>query len=392
MFRKHVHKIASTVMRLVFAILRTYAERFCSHRDIMDDPDSKDVYLRRHFLIRLPWFGIYLHNIRRSDRDRHLHDHPWPFCSLVLAGYYYEYFPDGTFLYREPGSLVYRGAREFHRVKLISESMAQNIEERGDGLVELDTAYNSVLENEPRRQVWTLVIRFGRQREWGFLTETGWVHWKKYTNRKPAYLPGSEEVKEYEAWKHAVAEHLVAEGSIPSLSLSSELDYCLRLLWAEIPRVPNMSIESTIARLEFIFQCEWDCNIAGWHEAGGPLNPSHPKLLPTSVYADVRNCPHCGKVHHALCFHPIYQHEKDGVTPYFSHMSYCPSDGQTETRLPARIVGCVSKPVVENRHDAEVRSPNLFNLQAHSQGADQGLQSGKNPEVQLPEPAGRTGD
>ena len=42
-------------------------------------------YLYRWFLLpRNPVANVYLHRFFRDDEDRALHDHPWPFLSIVL--------------------------------------------------------------------------------------------------------------------------------------------------------------------------------------------------------------------------------------------------------------------------------------------------------------------
>lgn len=53
-----------------------------------DDPDV--LYLTRWRLIQTPWFGIYLHRLGGPDPRPTLHDHPWPFVSLILRGGYVE--------------------------------------------------------------------------------------------------------------------------------------------------------------------------------------------------------------------------------------------------------------------------------------------------------------
>lgn len=58
--------------------------------DIPDLADPQATYLTRWRLVQTPWFGVYLHAIRLPDTDRHLHDHPWDFASVVLAGGYTE--------------------------------------------------------------------------------------------------------------------------------------------------------------------------------------------------------------------------------------------------------------------------------------------------------------
>ena len=108
--------------------------------------------------------AIYLHHILRSDEDRDLHDHPWPFTSLVLLGGYWEEEPwiEGTTpetwrsftarTWRGPLSVIRHQAKDYHRVIL----------------------------GDVDRPAWTLVFRGPRERRWGFRTKSGWVHWKDY--------------------------------------------------------------------------------------------------------------------------------------------------------------------------------------------------------------------
>jgi hypothetical protein len=49
-------------------------------------------YMRR-FIFRHPFGTVRLHNILRSDEDRHLHDHPFDFTSFLLSGGYTETTP-----------------------------------------------------------------------------------------------------------------------------------------------------------------------------------------------------------------------------------------------------------------------------------------------------------
>jgi hypothetical protein len=44
----------------------------------------------RFRIIQTPWFGLLLHRLRTADDERALHNHPWPFWSLVLRGGYVE--------------------------------------------------------------------------------------------------------------------------------------------------------------------------------------------------------------------------------------------------------------------------------------------------------------
>jgi hypothetical protein len=62
---------------------------------------TTDIYLRRFFIYpRNKEFQpnefkprIYLHKFYRGDEDPHLHDHPWPYTSLILTRGYFEETP-----------------------------------------------------------------------------------------------------------------------------------------------------------------------------------------------------------------------------------------------------------------------------------------------------------
>lgn len=104
---------------------------------------------------------VYLHNFRRSDDDRALHDHPWLFnASVLLRGYYWEHTPDAPAAghLRGPGDFVWRWLGAPHRVQLA---------EPGDALAE--------------HEVWTVFIVGPKVREWGFHCPRGWVHWRDFT-------------------------------------------------------------------------------------------------------------------------------------------------------------------------------------------------------------------
>src|SRR4029077_8960861 len=78
-------------------------------------------YMRR-WTIRTPWGMLRLHHILRSDHDRHFHDHPMSFASLILTGGYIEYRPGGISRCCWPGSVVFRRAEDLHRIELLKES------------------------------------------------------------------------------------------------------------------------------------------------------------------------------------------------------------------------------------------------------------------------------
>jgi hypothetical protein len=114
--------------------------------------------LVRYILFRVSAIGVYLHHLCRSDYDRALHDHPWPFISVLLSGGYDEVHDqtiDGkvTVVPHRRGDVLVRPAEWRHRFVL------------PDG-----------------KKAWTLVIVGRRCRRWGFFLPTGWCWWRKHNS------------------------------------------------------------------------------------------------------------------------------------------------------------------------------------------------------------------
>lgn len=155
-------------MRRRDRVLNWLFTKLFKYRDIVKQVEGKDaLYLRRFFIFRtkmFPNFRIFLHFINRSDDDRHLHDHPWDFTSLILSGGYNEVLPPGDeFMVRKPGQILRNKAEHIHKVQL--------------------------RDNKP---AWTLVRARQARRIWGFHTESGWVDWRKYLGLD-AHHPDSPE-------------------------------------------------------------------------------------------------------------------------------------------------------------------------------------------------------
>lgn len=121
-------------------------------RVIDDDcsPQSGPLLIR-YYVLSTPLVAVFVHHLMRSDNDRDWHDHPWSFVTVLLSSGYREHTPRGTF-WRRRFSILYRPATWLHWLEL-------------------------------ERPTWTLVIRFRRVREWGFVTPRGWVHWRDYGRR-----------------------------------------------------------------------------------------------------------------------------------------------------------------------------------------------------------------
>jgi len=137
-------------------------ERFDRKRIVMDRVNNEP-YLERYYLFlkdrkRFP-FNVFLHKFLKSDPDD-VHDHPWPYFTLILRGGYWEWIPqfnsDGTLsceigVWRGPGHFRICKATSYHRIEL-----------------------------DPTVTCWTLFCPGPQQKDWGFLSKGSWVQWEQY--------------------------------------------------------------------------------------------------------------------------------------------------------------------------------------------------------------------
>lgn len=117
-------------------------------------------YMIRWSILTIFGLSFKFHVFLRSDPDC-LHDHPWDFWTIVLAGKYNEVVEqnetglaeDGSnkIIRREAFSIAFRKAEHKHRVELIN--------------------------GEP---CLTLCIMKKKRREWGFWSKGAWIHWKNF--------------------------------------------------------------------------------------------------------------------------------------------------------------------------------------------------------------------
>jgi hypothetical protein len=132
------------------------------YRVIMDRVNGEP-YLERYYLFlkdrkRFP-FNIFLHKFLKSDPDD-VHDHPWPYTTVILKGGYWEWIPVFDTVgrkigevqhWRKPGHFRTCSAGSFHRIEL-----------------------------DPNVTCWTLFMPGLKQRDWGFLVHNKWVQWEQY--------------------------------------------------------------------------------------------------------------------------------------------------------------------------------------------------------------------
>lgn len=126
-------------------------------RNVIMDRINNEPYLERYyiFLKDRQWFpfNVFLHKFLKGDPDD-LHDHPWPYATLVLKGGYWETTPAGKF-WRGAGHFRICPANSFHRIEL-----------------------------EPGVTTWTLFMPGVKQRDWGFDVKGTWIDHKTYLTSK----------------------------------------------------------------------------------------------------------------------------------------------------------------------------------------------------------------
>lgn len=127
-------------------------------------------YLLRWWLLpRNPVCNVYLHQFMRDDDDRALHDHPWPWCSILLSGEYIEHTIAA-------GGIHHRQLRKAGSVKFSLPSRAHRVE-----LLKIRDFVLSQPTNDQPISCWTLFIVGPRMRSWGFhCPDSGWVHWRDF--------------------------------------------------------------------------------------------------------------------------------------------------------------------------------------------------------------------
>ena len=143
-------------------MLLKFLEKIGRKRIVMDRVNDEP-YLERYYVFlkdraRFP-FNVFLHKFLKSDPDD-VHDHPWPYATLILRGGYWEWTPQFDELgrksgeiakWRGAGSLRFASAKSYHRIEL-----------------------------DPAVECWTLFMPGPKQREWGFLSKGKWIQWEKY--------------------------------------------------------------------------------------------------------------------------------------------------------------------------------------------------------------------
>ena len=143
-----------------------FLERLERKRIIMDRVNDQP-YLERYyvFLKDRDWFpfNVFIHKFLKSDPDD-VHDHPWPYATLILKGGYYEWTPQfdeqgrkfGEICkWRGPGHFRVCRANSYHRIEL-----------------------------DPSVTAWTLFMPGPKKRDWGFLVNNKWIQHEQYLKER----------------------------------------------------------------------------------------------------------------------------------------------------------------------------------------------------------------
>jgi hypothetical protein len=135
-------------------------------RIVMDRVENEP-YLERYYVFlrdrkRFP-FNVFLHKFLKSDPDD-VHDHPWPYATLILRGGYWEWIPvfnvhgnktHEYVVWRRAGSFRFAKANSYHRIEL-----------------------------DPAITCWTLFMPGIKQKDWGFLVKNKWIQWEQYLKQR----------------------------------------------------------------------------------------------------------------------------------------------------------------------------------------------------------------
>ena len=140
----------------------SFLEKHDRKRVIMDRQCNEPLLTRYYLFLkdrkRFP-FNVFLHKFHKGDPGD-VHDHPWPYATLILKGGYYEWVPkfdsngkkiDEERMWRGIGHFRLCRATSYHRIELC------------EGVTP-----------------WTLFMPGPHKREWGFLVDNKWIHNDQY--------------------------------------------------------------------------------------------------------------------------------------------------------------------------------------------------------------------
>lgn len=133
---------------------------------VLLDEDNGREFLRRYRIVQTPWVSVFVHRMQVPDPGSDLHDHPWAFGSLILAGGYDEV--TASIRDAKHGQKIRRRARWTWALTRIDEC--------------------HTIVSLARSPTWTLVVTGPTRRRWGFYVDGAWQDWEHeydYARRYP---------------------------------------------------------------------------------------------------------------------------------------------------------------------------------------------------------------
>ncbi len=98
----------------------------------------------RYYLLQVAGFGIFLHRLHTDEEKDLLHNHPWPYFSIIFGCYREELLPqDGYEVKRTRWFFNCAKSKTYHRIEL------------------------------PRGPVWSLLFHARRNNEWSVINKNG---------------------------------------------------------------------------------------------------------------------------------------------------------------------------------------------------------------------------
>lgn len=149
-------------------------------------------YMDRWWLVKPGGFWNMLlppmrfHHILREDNDRHPHDHPWAFRSLILKGGYLEELLTPLFSRtRHPIESYFCG----HIAGPVEPLWGDTFSRRAGTSHSFNLGDYHRITAVTKGGVLTLVILGEKQTHWGFLVDGEKVHWKYYFAHQNQEIP-----------------------------------------------------------------------------------------------------------------------------------------------------------------------------------------------------------
>jgi hypothetical protein len=148
-------------------------DRIFKHKVIVNC--DGDPYLFRWYVFRTRGIGLFIHKFVRSDEDRALHDHPWPFLVIPAWRGYIEHSEVDALPEVDPGAWMRGSPPQIPRAVRVLPVVGTRLRR---------ATYRHRVEllrcDGKELPAWSLFFRFREWRTWGFWPKAGFVAWNKW--------------------------------------------------------------------------------------------------------------------------------------------------------------------------------------------------------------------